>query len=113
MGTNVLVVDNELREMQYVGLLELYNAATNVSKGRTQQQLVSKEAPWLFFLFCRVCSTAATRERVEDIQGQQNTQTHSHNREEEKLLMDGANEPLFKCVIFQDFLFKVMLIAYI
>lgn len=31
--------------MQYVGLPELYNAATNVSKGRTQQQLVSKEAP--------------------------------------------------------------------
>lgn len=96
--------------MQYVGLPELYNAATNVSKGRTQQQLVSKEAPWLFFFFRRVCSTAATRERVEDIQGQQNT--HLHNREEGRLLMDGANELLFKCVVFLDFLFKVMLIAH-
>lgn len=66
--------------------------------------------PDCFFSFCRVCSTAATRERVEDIQGQQNT--HLHNREEGKLLTDGAKELLFKCVVFQDFLFKVMVTAY-
>lgn len=92
LGTNVLVVDNELG--RYVGLPELHNEGS-------EQQMSPRDRPNSTqspgrhadcFFSPLLCSNAATHKRVKDIQEQQqHTHTHTtdvvrHNREQRNLL---------------------------